>query len=243
MTVRACVTIASAQRLSASQISSRSRWCGCMTATPCAQRLSASQISSPQTAQMRGLAIGVLNAFRHHRSHHPAPPTGSPDTSSAQRLSASQISSRHVGGLLPRHQCVLNAFRHHRSHHGGWAWFAYTPWGQCSTPFGITDLITGRKTGATGTAYGCSTPFGITDLITTFLLASFLLLCWCSTPFGITDLITTPVNDMVPTVACAQRLSASQISSLSAAETNKSKRHVLNAFRHHRSHHSPPSPR
>ena len=108
----------------------------------------------------------VLNAFRHHRSHHTArTPTTCTRSPSAQRLSASQISS----------------LRRSERRESGWA---------CSTPFGITDLITVNKEGIYNLVKECSTPFGITDLITRLRLGLLHFLLQCSTPFGITDLIT-----------------------------------------------------
>ncbi len=109
-----------AQRPSASQISSQS-----IRRTHCprcrgAQRLSASQISSPRESIRQRHTDQVLNAFRHHRSHHGRRPADSSWITCAQRLSASQISSpRGMGSRRPL-LCVLNAFRHHRSHHTTW---------------------------------------------------------------------------------------------------------------------------
>ncbi len=153
----------------------------------------------------------VLNAFRRHRLGHRC------------RRSAA-----------PCDAGVLNAFRRHRLGH------ALRPATDvrcvvCSTPFGVTDLVTRRQRRALETGLECSTPFGVTDLVTAITRAArsrpatsaqrlsasqtWSPAAWpraarvveCSTPFGVTDLVT----------------GQSRPRSVLAAE-------VLNAFRRHR---------
>ena len=64
----------------------------------------------------------MLNAFRHHSGSHPTLAQGK--------------------GLL---QMVLNAFRHHSGSHSGKAPEIHTEVEGCSTPFGITAVLTRRQ--------------------------------------------------------------------------------------------------
>src|SRR5581483_2802249 len=56
----------------------------------------------------------------------------------------------------------------------------------------------------------CSTPFGVTDLVTVSNLVNFGRDAMCSTPFGVTDLVTPGLLVDLFAVFRAQRLSASQ---------------------------------
>ena len=109
-----------AQRLSASLLSSRVQgerpW---HRTDGRAQRLSASLMSSHRLAAQPHHR--VLNAFRHHCCHHPR-----------HRYSLSD---------LPEHRSVLNAFRHHCCHHI-WQRIGSSILSGCSTPFGITAVVT-----------------------------------------------------------------------------------------------------
>jgi len=61
---------------------------------------------------------------------------------------------------------VLNAFRHHRDDHNIVLAFIRARDYWCSTPFGITEMIT-RSNGLDLVLVDqCSTPFGITEMIT-----------------------------------------------------------------------------
>ena len=79
----------------------------------------------------------------------------------------------------------------------------------CSTPFGITELITAWACIIFFVESGCSTPFGITELITTGEWDVKDQKDECSTPFGITELITYYSPLQFTSGSCAQRLSAS----------------------------------
>ena len=178
----------------------------------------------------------VLNAFRHHRSHHTArTPTTCTRSPSAQRLSASQISSPPTcrRGTFP----AASAQRLSASQISSQATEAHQKALEgCSTPFGITDLITRRR------PRGSRLPFRAQRLSASqissrprtlnfpFKISSAQRLSasqisslrrserresgWaCSTPFGITDLITVARPTLPASRSSAQRLSASQISS------------------------------
>ena len=138
----------------------------------------------------------------------------------AQRLSASQRSAHAVRGhgppVLYRAQRLSASQRSARFATGS----ILSPSSVCSTPFGITEVGTGRKIGAFFQSGMCSTPFGITEVGTKM-------------PWGSTV-----------RMYCAQRLSASQRSARTAAWRRSSYPKVLNAFRHHRGRHPhPPSPK
>ncbi len=155
----------------------------------------------------------------------------------AQRLSASQQSSRGNG---KRRECrnrecstpfgitavvtnvmihtinlqsVLNAFRHHSSRHSPIVWLTY------------------RLT------ISCSTPFGITAVVTLSVRSNRSPRTMCSTPFGITAVVTDVSRMASASNSSAQRLSASQQSSLEQTPEGYQRIVVLNAFRHHSSRH------
>ena len=108
----------------------------------------------------RGRMTVVLNASRRHRlgHHHLGTPSTEPSPS-AQRLSASQTWSQ----SCDRRRLAGSA--------------------RCSTPLGVTDLVTSRRIEAT---------------------------TMCSTPLGVTDLVTMGRGVAIVGCNCAQRLSASQ---------------------------------
>ena len=83
-------------------------------------------------------------------------------------------------------------------------------WTRCSTPLGVTDLVTPAGSGSAGGQCQCSTPLGVTDLVTP-LEPRWLLATGerCSTPLGVTDLVTHADSFLVHAIG-AQRLSASQ---------------------------------
>ena len=176
----------------------------------------------------------VLNAFRHHRGGHESLAGRLALRRGAQRLSASQrwasCHDRRPGGPT-----VLNAFRHHRGGHAcAGVWDAAI--GQCSTPFGITEVGISPSTPFVTSLQVCSTPFGITEVgmdglrqgeIRIDVLNAFRhhrgghrhdqpvdAAQQCSTPFGITEVGILRIE-----IACSAQL-------------------VLNAFRHHRGGHS-----
>ena len=230
----------------------------------CAQRLSASQRFSLSLLLHPGLHLLVLNAFRHHRGSHCALMRAArPAAACAQRLSASQRFSHSDGPLRVVVPIVLNAFRHHRgSHSGSPREPSRRPSAVCSTPFGITEVLTAGRVLAHRVAPGCSTPFGITEVLTgtAVELTSIGLgvlnafrhhrgshavrfarnrrASACSTPFGITEVLT-------PVAAAEHRLSENAVlnafrhhrGSHSWPGASVSTHHVLNAFRHHRGSH------
>ena len=157
----------SAQRLAASRRSSHASSLTSRPGSACAQRLAASRRSSRTgrgvflrgasecstpcgitevitrdqgNARRRGLL--VLNALRHHGGHH-----GRRDR------------------LRLHPSVVLNALRHHGGHHIErmqlWKWCI-----RCSTPCGITEVITVIIENFVANAVQCSTPCGITEVIT-----------------------------------------------------------------------------
>ncbi len=137
----------SAQRLSASQRSARVNLAIKLGYESGAQRLSASQRSALAPCRRGfGLLGVVLNAFRHHRGRHDrlrrAPAV---DAFCAQRLSASQRSARDSVPHALNAVEVLNAFRHHRGRHAAACTIIAGELEMCSTPFGITEVGTGRK--------------------------------------------------------------------------------------------------
>ena len=128
----------------------------------------------------------------------------------------------------------------------------------CSTPFGIKDQFgTGgirplkaissaqrlsaskissdnRRSPGRGASM-CSTPFGIKDQFGRRFPVAPERTDRCSTPFGIKDQFGWTAKDDHGTDICAQRLSASKISSGPSATGLLFSDTVLNAFRHQRS--------
>ncbi len=221
-----------AQRLSASQTWSRPvrgaadrrQWCS--TPFGVTDLVTSSSSSKPGSSQVCSTPFGVTDLVTGHLSPEQAL------LNSAQRLSASQTWSRDLGRRRPAPACaqrlsasqtwshearrtprhhgtVLNAFRRHRLGHATACALPRDP-GKCSTPFGVTDLVTaGRR--AVPAAHGrCSTPFGVTDLVT------------CGSASGVADSPSAQRLSASQTwsrsrravrmtaVRCAQRLSASQ---------------------------------
>ncbi len=165
--IRRCRARCRAQRLSASQTWSLPAPIAVPGSIGGAQRLSASQTWSHGEAVPVGRPVRVLNAFRRHRLGHAvdagairrrvrcaqrlsASQTWSPrspasparKSASAQRLSASQTWSRPAATEVHASVSpVLNAFRRHRLGHSiGPPGGSSSAW--CSTPFGVTDLVT-----------------------------------------------------------------------------------------------------
>ena len=151
----------------------------------CAQRLSASQRCSLAGADELLDQRPVLNAFRHHSGAHPAiwrlRTTGTPG---AQRLSASQRCSRDF--LFVLHEAVV-----------------------CSTPFGITAVLTGR----------------FWPTMRRVRSAQRLSASQRCSPL--------PDRHRFQQSGSAQRLSASQRCSLDRMDVSSRHASVLNAFRHH----------
>ena len=184
--------------------------------------------------------VTVLNAFRHHRGRHrtagvrttasagaqrlsasprwshPASSARRFDESSAQRLSASPKWCTAIADRRWRcRQRVLNAFRHHRSGHGFAGRRVRSAMSECSTPFGITEVVTAAIPRSWTSDVRCSTPFGITEAALRRYDLAAAADCLCSTPFGITEVGTTR-----------------------SERRPRDLRRVLNAFRHHRSGHT-----
>ncbi len=65
----------------------------------------------------------------------------------------------------------------------------------CSTPFGITAVITSHLRSRPIQSTMCSTPFGITAVITSEPTHNERRTGVCSTPFGITAVITKSAED------------------------------------------------
>ena len=203
--------------------------------------------SHPSRGLGRIFFRSVLNAFRHHSGSHwchrdcaihecwsscstpfgitAVLTSGSRISVSgwghcAQRLSASQRFSRDkTVNYTPCAQLVLNAFRHHSGSHLALYERLRIPGILCSTPFGITAVLTCRQAISRRPSNTvCSTPFGITAVLTCpscgtlegesgcaqRLSASQRfspqvqpirpIPCFgvCSTPFGITAVLTSP---------------------------------------------------
>ena len=131
---------------------------------------------------------------------------------------------------------MLNAFRHHCCRHDRVEHTLSTRL-VCSTPFGITAVVTRGVRVEGGHESPCSTPFGITAVVTAgrprwparrTVLNAFRHHCCrhgsaqgrggrsdrrCSTPFGITAVVTRVAVSRRYLMRGAQRLSASLLSS------------------------------
>ena len=203
-----------AQRLSASQRSAQVAPAMSVRDGTSAQRLSASQRSAPPGASGTYLLYGC--AQRLSASQRSAPQGRCGDVRvipGAQRLSASQRSALGARFQGTPRLTVLNAFRHHRGRHAITR-SATLALGECSTPFGITEV---------GTCV--HHPIGADNRR-------------CSTPFGITEVGTLVASASPSPPAGAQRLSASQRSAPARNRSGYWRFQVLNAFRHHRGRHS-----
>ena len=158
----------------------------------------------------------------------------------AQRLSASQTWSPMGGAYIRTNDGgVLNASRRHRLGHletGGENQAAT----ECSTPLGVTDLVTRGHGPDQLSEGGCvlnasrrhrlghATGRGNAGKPEV-----------CSTPLGVTDLVTRPAENCSDWFRSAQRLSASQTWSLRLQRRCRLLSRVLNASRRHRlGHHS-----
>ena len=152
----------------------------------------------------------MLNASRRHRlGHLRARVAWTSGQYCAQRLSASQTWSRRRPGswgdrFVGAQRLSASQTWSHRGHGGGYGYL------KCSTPLGVTDLVTGRhsaeKTGGKraqrlSASQTWSQPLELIEWQTDFM---------CSTPLGVTDLVTTPRGAGRSGCGCAQRLSASQ---------------------------------
>ena len=87
-----------------------------------AQRLSASQRwASCSFCLVRRHRQIVLNAFRHHRGGHPAPPAHSAALSVCSTpFGITEVGIAEAGDHVRERVRVLNAFRHHRGRHLRW---------------------------------------------------------------------------------------------------------------------------
>ncbi len=201
-----------------------------------AQRLSASQTWSQCEGRMRSPRSKCAQRLSASQTwSHPLPLIHTPGSPSAcaQRLSASQTWSRR-----PRVQDPVRSL-------------------SCSTPFGVTDLVTVTRSRAGTASRTCSTPFGVTDLVTVRGTSGMVPLAVlnafrrhrlghvrpapapssagvCSTPFGVTDLVTWWRTPTRGGARGAQRLSASQTWSRPPWRRLPRGSSVLNAFRRHR---------
>ena len=108
--------------------------------------------------------------------------------------------------------------------------------GKCSTPLGVTDLVTPARIEVGDRIAVCSTPLGVTDLVTPRSPSPHRRPHTCSTPLGVTDLVTRS-----PECAVSRRrqvLNASRRHRLGhGAHLNRKRRSgakVLNASRRHR---------
>ena len=198
-----------AQRLSASQISTHSV-CEIGHAEHIgAQRLSASQISTQIFQGKKEPCNPVLNAFRHHRFPRNTRKAKAIQLPCAQRLSASQIStlkSTTAGSGSPFSAQRLSA-------------------SQISTRHGISNHPV---------SWPCSTPFGITDFHACPYADSGRRNIHVLNAFRHHRFPRSPRCPCHPGRRCAQRLSASQISTRRYTRTASNDEGVLNAFRHHR---------
>ncbi len=133
----------------------------------------------------------------------------------AQRLSASEIGSpENKRDNHSVHFRVLTAFRHRRLVHP--LILGSIPATRCAQRLSASEIgspIDPRS--CRNRAILCSTPFGIGDWFTLLQLAIVDHVRLCSTPFGIGDWFTAElVNQGRFKKICAQRLSASEIGSL-----------------------------
>ena len=132
---------ACAQRLSASQTWSRYGTSRGECRTWCSTPLGVTDLVT-MAARSSAAKRDVLNASRRHRLGHGGRRSGGRDgVGGAQRLSASQTWSRGVGGYHLANK-------------------------MCSTPLGVTDLVTPEAPSPCDTPLMCSTPLGVTDLVT-----------------------------------------------------------------------------
>ncbi len=178
----------------------------------------------------------MLNAFRRHRlGHRDSALATRARATCAQRLSASQTWSLHWSrnrSARPRCAQRLSASQ-------TWSPAAMAKdaalHATCSTPFGVTDLVTLVKTTVFVPESRCSTPFGVTDLVTPAVLLVGLAVPGCSTPFGVTDLVTPiPLLDVAGIHECSTPFGVTDLVTRSASCLSACEEGVLNAFRRHR---------
>ena len=155
----------------------------------------------------------MLNASRRHRLGHSARRSLASSSVCAQRLSASQTWSRSLSplvsvGLSGAQRLSASQTWSRRIRRGG-----VLRHDGCSTPLGVTDLVTAATRGAhpmiavlnasrrhrlghsssvtrPAPTSRCSTPLGVTDLVTPRRRNRHLTRTACSTPLGVTDLVT-----------------------------------------------------
>ena len=226
----------------------------------CAQRLSASQRFSLARVGKFDCYVKVLNAFRHHIGSHKDDAVETIGISSgAQRLSASQRFSHQAARRDVLCVGVLNAFRHHRGSHKDDA-VETIGISSGAQRLSASQRFSPQRHVGIDQSGGCSTPFGITEVLTqgeggrlqpSRVLNAFrhhrgshMIIGWpyainqqCSTPFGITEVLTRTISTTVAGSSGAQRLSASQRFSQGRLCNLPIGQPVLNAFRHHRGSH------
>ena len=111
-----------------------------------------------------------------------------------------------------------------------------TAYGECSTPFGITDYIGAVSAVVSAVVSACSTPFGITDYIGISFpcVFSFRSRNRCSTPFGITDYIGWPWRAApFGHFRCSTPFGITDYIGSGAGSQALRRWEVFNAFRHH----------
>ncbi len=172
----------------------------------------------------------VLNALRHHSYLHPMRGRHLKAALSAQRLTASQLSTLMVRAVTR------------------------TPT-TCSTPYGITAIYIPVGSNVGLPTIGCSTPYGITAIYMKHHIVGCSIR-QCSTPYGITAIYIEATARCKTDCFCAQRLTASQLSTSARGALQTARRsaqrltasqlstyrtpsltiqrfRVLNALRHH----------
>ncbi len=176
-------------------------------------------------------ALIVLNAFRHHgeRDSRARTAHGPSRVLNAFRHHGERDFLAHERFL--RDLEVLNAFRHH-GERDCYPIFRYNMEYPCSTPSGITASGTSPERMEIVAAASCSTPSGITASGTTRGGGDPASRHGCSTPSGITASGTTTTASSRTCTVC------STPSGITASGTGwglkgRSRRIVLNAFRHH----------
>ena len=107
----------------------------------------------------------------------------------------------------------------------------------CSTPFGITEVLTSRRRTSQRSNALVLNAFRHHRGSHPSITGRLVRIARCSTPFGITEVLTTPDSGVDGRGVGAQRLSASQRFSPAPEFCVQRRPLVLNAFRHHRGSH------
>ena len=108
----------------------------------------------------------------------------------------------------------------------------------CSTPFGITEVVTPASLRKARYPLACSTPFGITEVVTPLTCGGTDKVSACSTPFGITEVVTVrPQRNLSYEGLCSTPFGITEVVTKNAETHPEQKSLVLNAFRHHRGSH------